>query len=325
MEKLLVTGKKTTLSNMRPDKPPSLDAFYAAISRRLRRQGVPCAITGGLACVEFGVADHTEDCDLICPAAHAGTLLKVLQSSPYGKAACHYRKTSPPLAARWLAGGYTAHFHWPMGGAEKPFLDVFGVPPRVSSPWEKETVGRFAGRHTVAEMKRTNRRKDWDQATALGLAMLKQNDRRGWLHLFDATVLRALIQKQSPGPAELKRRPVLKLAQANSPLLERAIQTEVDFWTRLNELRLRIYLEQGEPYARALLKAEKAGPKDLMAQHELRVQLAESLLPEHPLQDHGIDRLIAEARRATAIGLDPALLRYLPEMAWHFKYLTPIS
>ncbi len=60
---------------MRLAKPPSLDAFYAAISRRLRGHGVPCAITGGLACVEFGVAEHTEDCDLICPAAHADTLL----------------------------------------------------------------------------------------------------------------------------------------------------------------------------------------------------------------------------------------------------------
>ena len=310
---------------MRPAKPPSLDAFYAAISTRLRRQGVSCAITGGLACVEFGVADHTEDCDLICPAAHAGTLLKVLLSSSYGKTACQYRKTSPPLATRWLAGGYTAHFHWPTDGAERPFLDVFGVPPRVSSPWQNEMVGRFAGRHTVAEMKRTNRRKDWDQATALGLAMLKINDRRGWLHIFDATVLRALIQNQSPGQAELNRRPVLKLAKMNSPLLERAIQTEVDFWTRLNELRLRIYQEQAEPYARALLKAKQAGQNDLMAQHQLRVSFAKTFLPERPLQDYGIDRLVAEARRATAIGLDPVLLRYLPETAAHFKNLTRIS
>jgi hypothetical protein len=307
---------------MRPAKPPSLDAFYAAISKRLRGQGIPCAITGGLACVEFGVAEHTEDCDLICPAIHADKLLKVLQSSPYGKAPGQYRKSSPPLESRWLAGGYAAHFHWLTDTADKPFLDVFGVPPRVSSPWEKETIGRFAGMHTVAEMKRTNRRKDWDQATALGLEMLKRNDRRGWLHLFDATVLRALIQKQSPGKAELNRRPVLQLAKANSPLLERAIQTEVDFWTHLNELRLRIYQEKGEPYARALLKAAKTKSNDFMAQHELRVKLAERLMPERPLQEYGIDRLVAEARQATAIGLDPKLLRYLPETATHFKNLN---
>ena len=176
----------------------SLDAFYAALSARLRKKSVPCAITGGLACVEFGVTDHTEDCDLLCSAEHADTLLNVLDTSPYGGIGCQYRKSSPPLDARWLAGGYTAHFHWPASGSVKPFLDVFGVPPRVSSPWEREMVGRFAGMHTVAEMKRTRRRKDWDQATALGLAMLQAKDPRGWLHIFDADVLRELLKSQSP-------------------------------------------------------------------------------------------------------------------------------
>jgi len=54
---LLVLVENTMLSDMRPAKLPSLDAFYAAISRRLRGHSVPCAITGGLACVEFGVAE----------------------------------------------------------------------------------------------------------------------------------------------------------------------------------------------------------------------------------------------------------------------------
>lgn len=306
------------LSKMRLAKPPSLDAFYAAISTRLRSEGVPCAITGGLACVQFGVADHTEDCDLICSAAHAETLLKVLRASSYGTTPCQYRKSSPPLDARWLAGGYTAHFHWPTVDSEKPFLDVFGAPPRVSSAWEKETVGLFAGMHTVAEMKRTNRRKDWDHATALGLEMLKQGDHRGWLHIFDATALRALIKLHSPRKAQLRQRPVLRLAQKGSPLLDRAIQTEVEFWTHLNELRLRIYQDRHEPYGRALLKAAKARQNDLMAQHRLRVQYAEKLLPERPLQDYGVDRLIEAAKEATAIGLDPLILQYLPQTTPHF-------
>ena len=33
----------------------TLDGFYAGLLRRLRRRGVPCVITGGLACVQFGV------------------------------------------------------------------------------------------------------------------------------------------------------------------------------------------------------------------------------------------------------------------------------
>jgi hypothetical protein len=310
---------------MRPAKPPGLDEFFAAMLTQLRGKGVPCAITGGLACVEFGVTDHTEDCDLICPTAHAETLFQTLRATPYGSSPCQYRKSSPPLDARWLAGGYSAHFHWPSVGPAKPFLDVFGAPPRVSTEWEKETVGLFAGRHTVAEMKRTRRRKDWDQATALGLGMLKNKDSRGWLHIFDATTLRELIKNNSPGKKERSQRPVLRLAQENSPLLDRAIQTEIEFWTHLDELRLRVYRNSLEPYALALLHGAKTGQNDLMAQHIARVQCAEKRLSKRPLQDYGVERLIEEASRATALGLDPAMLEYLPKTTPHFQNIPSIS
>ena len=303
---------------------PNIDEFYASISAGLLRQEVPCAITGGLACVEFGVAQHTEDCDLICPPAHAETLLEVLRASPFGAVPCQYRKTSPPLDVRWLAGGYTAHFLWPTDATEKPSLDVFGAPPRVSTPWERETVGRFAGRHTVAEMKRTNRRKDWDQATALGLAMLQANDRRGWLHIFDAATLRTLIEEFSPGGEEIRKRPALQLAISKSPLLDRAVQTEIEFWTHLNTLRLQVYQASHDRYARALLKAPKRTPTDLLSQHRLRVEFAERLLPDRPLQAYGIPRLIDEAKEATAMGLDPTILRFLPEVTSHFGNVADI-
>ncbi len=296
-----------------------LDEFYDTIAAEFRRQKIPCAITGGLACVRFGVAQHTEDCDLICAPEFAQTLLRVLESSRFGSARCEYRKTSPPLDQRWLAGGYTAHFLWRTEAPEKPFLDVFGVPPRVSTRWEKETVGLFASRHTVAEMKRTHRRKDWDQATALGLAMLEKNDQRGWLHVFDATILRRLTVTRSPAEEQLQQRPVLQLAKSESPLLDRAVQTEVEFWTHLDALRLKVYEMAHENYGRALLRSAKQFPRDLLGQHQARVELAERLLPAHPLADYGIPRLIQEARAATAIGLDPEILRFLPDVMLHFE------
>jgi hypothetical protein len=181
---------------------PSLDNFYAGILEQLRAKGVPGAITGGLACVEFGVTEHTEDCDLICAAENAGTLLQVLEKYEYGGVGCQYRKSSPPLDARWLLGGYTAHFRWPTSDSAKPFLDVFSVPPRVSSPW--------------------------------------------------------------------------KIPSTKS--------------IRLN------------------------------AQHEQRVKIAEQYLPEHPIEDYGIDRVVAEARQATALGLDPIVLQYLPQVKSHFQF-----
>ena len=122
---------------------------------------------------------------MLCPPEQATALLDTLVESPFAGVACQYRSVlSPPLDVRWLAGGWTCHFHWPGAVPEQPFLDVFGVPPRMSSPWQEESSGFFAGRQTVAEMKRTRRRKDWDQATALGLQMLRAGDGRGWLHVF---------------------------------------------------------------------------------------------------------------------------------------------
>lgn len=46
------------------------------------------------------------------------------------------------------------------------------------------------------------------------------------------------------------------------------------------------------------------------------------LLPRHPLQDYGILRLVDEATQATAMGLDPAILRYLPPTLPHFQNLA---
>ena len=73
------------------------------------------------------------------------------------------------------------------------YLDVFGVAPRSSSHWEKEIQGFYAGPHTVAEMKRTNRDKDWPFVTALGARMIEMGDERGWLHIYDETLLRKTI------------------------------------------------------------------------------------------------------------------------------------
>ena len=81
---------------------------------------------------------------------------------------------------RWLRGGWTAHFTWKTK-PEETCLDIFGIAPRGSSAWEQEMLGLYASRHTVAEMKRTNREKDWPYITVLGIKRLKAGDRRGLL------------------------------------------------------------------------------------------------------------------------------------------------
>ena len=75
--------------------------FYEDLVRTLRQRGVICAITSGLACVHYGIAETTKDCDLLCHASLFGELLELLEATKVEGVACAYRgNISPPLDAR---------------------------------------------------------------------------------------------------------------------------------------------------------------------------------------------------------------------------------
>ena len=149
-----------------------LEQFYENLVTRARREGIACAITSGMACVAFGVSQATKDCDLLCAPNSAGKFLELLNDTTLGGQLPAYRgHLTPPLDERWFVGGWTSHFVWKAGNTEA-YLDVFGVAPRGSSPWEAELDGFYACRHTVAEMKRTNRERDWPVVTALLFSMV---------------------------------------------------------------------------------------------------------------------------------------------------------
>ena len=138
-----------------------LDRFYEDLVTSVRAEGAVCAITNGLACVRYHVAPSTRDCDVLCATESCERFLNQLARTEFEGASCSYRgHLTPPLDARWMRGGWTTHFEWKseVGVAH---LNVFGVAPRASSPWDADVHGLLAGMHTVAEMKRTDRREDW--------------------------------------------------------------------------------------------------------------------------------------------------------------------
>ena len=180
-----------------------LEAFYIELVSRGREAGVTCAITSGMACVHYGVAQTTKDCDLLCEPQSADKFLNIIAESELKGAKPAYRgNLSPPMDHRWLRGGWTSHFFWELPDEDGAYLDVFGVPPRASSPWQDEIEGFYSGRHTVAVMKRTDRDKDWPFATALGTQMLKSGNPSGWMHIFDDEVLLKMAEER-PLPEEL--------------------------------------------------------------------------------------------------------------------------
>lgn len=299
-----------------------LDRFYEDLIGSIRASGGVCAITSGMACVLYQVAQSTKDCDVLCSGPTTEPFLSQLSQTTLNGVPCSYRgHLTPPLDARWLQGGWTSHFEWKSADATA-HLDVFGVAPRASSPWTTELNGRLAGMHTVAEMKRTDRLKDWPFATALGVKMVEAGDLRGWLHIFDAATLRH-VKDTAPCPDDIIRaRPLLALLNSNDPRLEAAVFAEMIFWQQLDRIRMRIYEAAVRKYFMAVKKDASADVLDFLTQHRVRVAHAETLLPQNPLRDYGIDRLIADARAATLPVVAPGALNWLPDITSHFVGLA---
>src|SRR5204862_1979693 len=138
---------------------------------------------------------------------------------------------------------------------------------------------------TVAEMKRTNRDKDWAFVTALGVRMLEAEDQRGWLHIFNAETLAKLLE-DAACPAELaERRPALKLALNHDPRVAGALSAERRFWEELDRRRIQIFERHLRPYVSAVRKVRHDRQLNLREDHGLRIDCAAKHLPINPLRD----------------------------------------
>lgn len=301
-----------------------LHLFFEDFVSELRNRGVVCAITSGLACVHYGVAETTKDCDLLCHTSSFSTLLDFLGETKINGESCHYRgNISPPLDARWHRGGWTSHFEWE-SKPESTTLDIFGHALRESSPWPQDLFGLYANPHTVAEMKRTNRDKDWPFLSALGKQMVEAEDERGWLHIFNAEILADLLAQYSCPPEILARRPALQFAFEKNPLAAGAINAERKVWEELDRARIFLLEQPLRRYVSAVRKARVGRTFSLPTEHALRVTCAEQNLPPNPLKDYGVKRYVDEAK-ATVLkkGLIPeTALAWLPDFVIYFDWLN---
>jgi hypothetical protein len=298
-----------------------VQGIFEELAASLRAQGIICAITSGLACVHYGIAETTKDCDLLCHPQGFTVLLQTINAFQIDGVACGYRgNLSPPLDGRWHAGGWTSHFEWPF--KPDPFLlYVFGQALRQFSPWEGDLSGLYAGANTVAAMKRTSRDKDWPFVTSLGLRMVEAGDERGWLHIFNPDVLKRLLQQEACPDQIAAQRPALRLAQKNDPQLAGALNAERKLWEELDRRRIHIMEHALRPYVSAVRAERSRHTLTLLADHELRVRCALEHLPPAPLRDYGIDRIIDESRRGLVdSGLIPETgLDWLPDVRRYFQ------
>jgi hypothetical protein len=203
-------------------------------------------------------------------------------------------------------------------------LDVFGHALRESSPWPQDVIGLYAGAHTVAAMKRTNRDKDWPFVTSLGVRMVEADDEQGWLHIFDAgTLLETMAQYECPEEIAAAR-PALELAKKRDARLAGALNAERKLWEELDRRRLHILERHLRAYVSAVRRARMAKTLPLQQEHALRVECAGRHLPENPLAAHGLQKYVDEAR-ATLIesALVPEnMLSWLPDVMIYFDWLN---
>lgn len=299
-----------------------LHLFFENFVRTLHSRGVVCAITSGLACVHYGVAETTKDCDLLCHPGSFDTLLNLLADTRISGHPCHYHgHISPPLDARWHRGGWTSHFQWGCM-PEVTTLDVFGHALRESSPWQDDIAGLYASGNVVAEMKRTDRDKDWPYVTSLGVALLHARDPRGWLHLFDADSISEMLEAYAIPDELLAARPALQLAARRDPMLQHALLAERHFWKELDRLRIRICRAALRPYVLAMGREDISETTGFQEEHAARLACAEKTLEISPMSKYGVERMIEEARKSTAAFVNPELLRWLPDVRPHFRFLA---
>ena len=218
----------------------------------------------------------------------------------------------------------TFHFIFPVGNDYyEPCIDIFGAPPRVVKKKYEHRI--FASMEVVAEMKKTKRPRDWAFVSSLGLKMLNSGDIAGLLYVYDEEKLKEAVDLFKPDERLLNSRPVLRLAVENSPMLSRAIKTEIDFWSVFDRRRLAIYKNAWEGYFKKVKKIKLGKIDNLLEEHNILLEHAVNSLSAFPLNDYGISRLFDESRTEAMTGISNKIWGYLPDTVELENFLERIK
>jgi hypothetical protein len=221
--------------------------FLKIFAGQLRTAGIPFAITSGMACVHYGLQQNTKDSDWIIPAEALARLRELLikQEGDLPPWRVSYRQIfGAPLEAEYMQHGWTSHLSiWDSAASVEHKVDIFSKPPRVRVEEIEADDEGWATRHVVAQMKRTDRDKDWPMVRGLGRQLWERNNSLGLLHLTDPEAL-SMAWHASPSEARARlatRRPLLRALDATPPPgrldLERLLALERLVWERVNEHR----------------------------------------------------------------------------------------
>jgi hypothetical protein len=255
--------------------------IYWELTKRFNSNRVRAILGGGQAVVLHRLALMSKDGDWIL-REDPQTVEYVL--SVLGQHAARYR-FGAPMDVRWLAGGWSAHLEFQWHGL-RVRTDFVSRPARIDKEslermW-REAEGRevpFASARDLADMKMTNREKDYIVIGELARRMADPDDQ-----ILYSRSARDLIGWADQEPDRVRRlatrRPVLKSVEQGRDALEAALDAERRQLIRANEERLAKYMEASKSWAAAWPDLSMQMQELTLSEaHALMVRQAETLLP----------------------------------------------
>lgn len=258
--------------------------IYLKLTRRFNEGRLRAIICSGQAVVLHRLAIMSKDGDWILreDTETLGHILAVL--SEYGAG---YR-FGAPLDVRWMPGGWSSHFEF-RHETLRVRTDFFARPPRIASSalerlWSEQEGKEmpFVGLVDLAEMKKTNREKDY--AVIGELARRMTDAREQLLYSRSAGDLISIAAQHRDLVAELESaRPLLAKVSGGRGILEEALDAERRALIHANEARLKKYMSAAQDWATRWPQVEsdiKGLP--LADAHRIMVHAAEGVLPFAP-------------------------------------------
>jgi hypothetical protein len=243
-------------------------------------------VCSGQAVVLYRLAIMSKDGDWILREDAEATqhVLQVLAG--YG---AHYR-FGAPLDVRWLSGGWSSHLQFQHQGL-RVRTDFFTRPPRLgpealARQWSEQSGNDvpLVGLCELAEMKKTNREKDYVVIGELARLMTEPRDQ-----LLYSRSARDLTELARAHPDLVRRlqqqRPLLSAVARGREQLEARLDAERRELIRANELRLNRAREASAEWARAWPEVQRETERlPLPRAHEMIIERADGILP-HGLQE----------------------------------------
>lgn len=257
-----------------------MNNIYLELTNQFNTGRLRAIISSGQAVVLHRLAIMSKDGDWIIQEDTESTkhIISVLE-----RFGARYR-FGAPFDSRWLAGGWSSHFEF-MHNGMRVRTDFVARPPRIATDrldkiWKEQKNRKipFVDLHDLAELKKTNREKDYAILGELARRMLPSI---GLRYSRSARELINAYRKSSKKVITILNERGIPLESTQSVEdMEIALDAERRRLIHINEHRLSKYSEASSGWAKRWKSIEKkVAGLPLSQAHEFIAEQAESILP----------------------------------------------